>query len=104
MDSLPKSGSRSPDAIREVGIYQLPDRSRTSQSPRFTSGTELRDQSLQLDTQACQFGTGGGGLLAGTGALLADIAHPGHAFADIFRHRALLFGGRGDLLVHLDRK
>ena len=64
------------------------------------SNPEVTHHLLQLTTQPRQFNAGRRGFIAGGGGLFGHVAHVDDAAADLFGHGALLFGGRGDLLVH----
>ena len=64
------------------------------------SNPEMTHHHLQLIPQSRQFNAGLGGLIARRSRLLRHIAHVDDAAADLLGHGALLFGRRGDLLVH----
>ncbi|MND78009.1 hypothetical protein D3C80_697130 [compost metagenome] len=58
----------------------------------------MRPQPRQLNAGRCR-------LFTRRRRLIRHIPHIQHAAVDLLRHGALLFGSRGDLLVHrLDRR
>ena len=61
---------------------------------------EPPDQRLQLPPQPRQLHARRRSLLARRGRLIGNISHRHHIAVDLLGHRALLFTGRGDLLVH----